>query len=590
MRQLIQHHVLIIGLTSFVMFVNLGGTRLWDRDEPRNAGCAAEMLARGDFVVPLFNGQLRTAKPALLYWFIMSAYAVFGINEFAARFWSAIFGVGTVIATYHLGRRLFNAEAGVWGAVILATSLMFNVTSRAATPDATLIFFSTLALLVFARAGFPSFPSRWIAVALMYGLMGIGVLAKGPVGCVLPTAVIGMYLLIFRLRTSCAPSITATTRDTGSVLPIWKLADCAATLIRPFRPLHFLTTLWQMRPLTAVLVILIITLPWYLWVALKTDGEWVRSFLLEENFRRATISMENHRGSPLYYLVAVLAGFFPASVFIGAMTTSAVRDIRNQHRWLNGYIFLFSWVGVYVCLFTMVQTKLPHYVTPTHPALALLAGCFFYNWTRGKIELSLFRGRIILGCLGVTGLAFSVGIHFASWRYLPGETWLWTTGLILVAGSLLCMLFLQFGYRRAVAATFIATGMVFCVSLFGFAAGRVGEHQQNHLLLQTIKDHSSAPQIASFGCLEPSWVYYGGRTIREFGDIEQTAEFLHDSEDHFVITTDHHAEQLQLYLSEDIVVLVDVPYFLKKNRLLVLGQIAEPSVIRMAQEGGFELR
>ena len=81
--------LLLFGISGILFLFQLGAAPLWDRDEPRNAGCAAEMLAAGDWVVPVFNAELRTHKPVLLYWLIMSAYQVFGVNEFAARFWSA---------------------------------------------------------------------------------------------------------------------------------------------------------------------------------------------------------------------------------------------------------------------------------------------------------------------------------------------------------------------------------------------------------------------------------------------------------------------------------------------------------------------
>ena len=68
-----------------------------------------EMLERGDWIVPVFNAELRAHKPVLLYWLMMSAYAVLGVNEFAARFWSAVLSVGTVVLTYHIGRYLFDA-------------------------------------------------------------------------------------------------------------------------------------------------------------------------------------------------------------------------------------------------------------------------------------------------------------------------------------------------------------------------------------------------------------------------------------------------------------------------------------------------
>jgi 4-amino-4-deoxy-L-arabinose transferase-like glycosyltransferase len=132
-----------------VFFTNLGGPRLWDDDEPRNATCAREMLARGDWIVPTFNSELRTDKPALLYWLMMGSYSLFGATEFAARFPSALLAVGTALMTYHLGRLLFRPQVGLWAGMIMATNLMFAVSARAATPDSTLIFFTTLALLIY---------------------------------------------------------------------------------------------------------------------------------------------------------------------------------------------------------------------------------------------------------------------------------------------------------------------------------------------------------------------------------------------------------------------------------------------------------
>ena len=218
---------LVVFVAAVVMLTNLGGPRLWDRDEPRNAGCAREMLSRGDWIVPTFNAELRTAKPVLLYWCIMSAYSVFGVNEFAARLPSALCAIGTVVCVYLIGRRLFSPLAGVWAGIALATSLMFGVAGRAATPDAVLIFCTTLALTIYVVGTFrprfettPAdappqlqspghyFPQHWPTAAAMYVAMGFAVLAKGPVGLVLPTAVIGMTLLIMRLPATRAEPLS----------------------------------------------------------------------------------------------------------------------------------------------------------------------------------------------------------------------------------------------------------------------------------------------------------------------------------------------------------------------------------------------
>ncbi len=143
------HRWFLAGLAGLVFFVNLGRARLWDIDETIFAQTAAEMSERGDWVVPYFNHQLFPDKPPLMYWGMISAYKVFGVGELAARFWSALFGLGTVLLTYEIGRRLFSPCVGFWAGLVLATNLNFGFIARAATPDAMLTFFSTLALWIF---------------------------------------------------------------------------------------------------------------------------------------------------------------------------------------------------------------------------------------------------------------------------------------------------------------------------------------------------------------------------------------------------------------------------------------------------------
>ncbi|MBC8870884.1 MAG: glycosyltransferase family 39 protein [Planctomycetes bacterium] len=581
MRQVWLHHIIIVAVAGIVLFTNLGGPRLWDRDEPRNAGCAAEMLERGDAIVPFFNGEMRAHKPVLLYWLIMSAYTVFGVSEFSARFWSALLAAGTAIVTYHIGRRLFNAQVGLWAAVILATSLMFDIAGRAATPDSVLIFFSTLALMVFVLAAFKPdtvrFPSSWPMVALMYAVMGMAVLAKGPVGLVLPTAVIGMFLLIMRLPTD---------RNDGKNR---KWVRLAYGMLRPFAPLHFLRTCWLMRPLTALGIVAAVALPWYIWVGLRTDGEFLRVFFGEHNFGRATTAMEGHNGSPLFYPVAILIGFFPWSVFAGPALIGVVSRIRRGDRWSAGYVFAGCWVGVYVGLFSLAQTKLPSYVTPCYPALALLTGCFIYHWTRGEAAASRLWPRLAFVSLGLVGVAMTIGLPLAARRYLPGDEWLGAIGLILLAGATIGFVFMETARIRFAALSTAATAIVFTTLLFGFVAVCVDRHQQNHLLLAAVTGSSDNPRVGSFGRLEPTWIFYGGQPIDELTldspDSPRSdrspwkpklrplaAEYYGDGRDCFIFTTDRHWAELQKALPPQACVVAECPLFLKDDRLLLIGR------------------
>lgn len=574
------HCGIILAVAAVVMFTNLGGTRLWDRDEPRNAGCAQEMMQRGDWVVPVFNAELRAHKPVLLYWFIMSAYDVFGVNEFAARFWSAALAVGTALATYGIGRRLFGADVGLWSGIILASSLMFVMAGRIATPDSVLIFFSTAALLVYVLGAFPGdgsyFPRRWTTVAAMYGLMGLAVLAKGPVGAVLPTAVIGMFLLIVRLSEMARPA----------GLPVWRwwVLRC----LRPFAPWHFLRTCWSMRPLTAVAVVLAVAGPWYAWVGWRTDGEFLRVFLWDHNVGRAAHSLEGHAGGPWFYPVAILVGFFPWSVFAAPVIADVTALVRKKTPWATAGLFAVCWIGVYVVLFSLAGTKLPSYVTPCYPALAILTACFIQHWTHGAAAGWRRWPAAVIVTLGGVGLVMLAAIPFAARQLLPGETPLAGVGLIPLTGALVAFFFQRRQCFPQAACSVAVTAVAFTTALFGWAAMRVDRHQQNHVLWAAINRAGGTPRIGAFGRLEPTWIFYGGRPIEELRldaplpessragtwkpkPCPPAAEFFGLGQDRFIITTDRCWDQLRAVLPPQAAVLAECPLFLRRERLLLVG-------------------
>jgi 4-amino-4-deoxy-L-arabinose transferase-like glycosyltransferase len=602
MQQVFVHSLLLATIAVAVFFTNLGGPRLWDRDEPRNAGCAAEMLARNDWVTPVFDGELRTHKPVLLHWFMICAYELLGVNEFAARFWSAALGVGTVLCTYGIGRRLFHPRAGLWAGVALATALMFGVAARAATPDSVLIFFTTAATLAYVLTAFPSgeslerrglFPRSWWAAALIYALMGFAVLAKGPVGAVLPMAVIGMYLLIVRLPPRASAEIATASRSRRI---IYRLTG----LIRPFAPLHFARTLWSMRPITAIVVVLAVAAPWYILVGLRTDGAWLRDFFLKHNVGRAAGAMEGHGGPIVFYPIALLAGTFPWSVLCAPVFVNLARCIRGGGRLRDGTIFAACWVGVYVGLFSLASTKLPSYITPCYPGAALLIGLFLHRWTAGEFSLSPRVARMAWIALAVVGTGIAIGAPIAARLLLPGEEWLGAIGLVLIAAAAVGW---RLGERqpRRTAIVLAATAAAFAILLFAVGAERVDRHRQSELITGAIHDRGLDAPVGSYKCLEPSWVFYAGRPIEELvhrpggnsprafttrpsGETVPRPDlhsFLANDARAVVITTGKDYGRIRSELAPDITVLAEAPYFLENERLLLLGRSRE----RLAEIG-----
>ncbi len=604
LKQTLAQLSLIVIIAATVMFTNLGAVRLWDRDEPRNAGCALEMMSRGDLVVPIFNDEIRPQKPVLLYWLMISAYQTFGVNEFAARFWSAILAVGTVLATYVIGRRLMNAQVALFAAIILATSMMFVVAGRAATPDSLLIFCNCMAMMFYVIGTFAPkknpaqatqlrceanyFPQNWKYIIAVYAMMGLGVLAKGPVAVVLPCAIIGMSMLIQRL-----PPLDNEHWDSRG----W-FVRFAVAIARPFHPVHVARTIWKMRPLAAFVVVFAIAAPWYVLVGLRTEGDWLRMFFVDENFGRATSVFENHRGGIWYYPLAILVGFFPWSVFLGPTIVGIDRQLTRRHRWSVGYSFLICWVVVQVGVFSLAQTKLPSYVTPCYPALALLTGAFLFHFA-GKLEFSpRVLNQLSLGCLVLSGALVTAVLIVAGNTYLRGEFFVAVIGLLpLCGGGLAVWMYVRDRNRAAVFSCF-ALAVLFAIGLFGFASVAVDRQQSASKILDVIAESPNNVKVATFGCLESSWIYYGQKPIYELardGHEEgwkddrrrdwhrkswpSPEQFTASYRNSLIITTDSEVEGLKARLPNHYRELGRADYFLRNRQIILLGP---PSAVNVA--------
>lgn len=564
---------LLAGVAMIAFFTNLGGTRLWDRDEPRNAGCAVEMLQANDWVTPRFNDQVRSHKPVLLYWLMMTSYSVLGVSEFAARFWSAALSVGVVLLTYDMGRRLLNPQAAFWGALALATSLMFTMAARIATPDALLIFTVALTMWIYvwsvgdwSRSDSTYYPETWQKQALLYGAMGLAMLAKGPIGLVLPTAIIGMFLLIQRLPAD---------ESTG-----WRrwLAP-----LRPFAPDHFLKTCWFMRPGLALLAALAVALPWYLWVAAR-EFEWIRGFFLEHNVGRATSAMEGHQGPAIFYVVAVCIGFFPWSIFFLQAILDCVVQIRQRTKAMPGLIFLACWCGVWITLFTIAKTKLPSYVTPCYPALALLVGAALARFVSGESPVSRYWNLAGFGISIVVGLGLLIGAPLAIDLFIPGEAILAIVGLApLVGGVAAIYLCFRQKQRGAGLAVYGGASLAFVLLVFAFAAQRVDRHQMNQAVITILEE--SDDELFAYNTLEPSWIFYSGRSIQEInGDEATLQQEIAASESPLIVTTRGNYDRLSTATQNQMTVVESVPYFLRKEELIVLApadsSLAKTAVLR----------
>jgi 4-amino-4-deoxy-L-arabinose transferase-like glycosyltransferase len=582
--------VLVVALAAVVLVGNLGGAKLWDEDEPRNARCAVEMLERSDLVVPTFNGELRTHKPILLYWLMIGAYQLFGVSEFAARLPSALLGIGTVLCVWASGRRLFGPQVGLISAVIISTALMFDVAGRAATPDSVLIFWMAAALTVFVHAAFASdgslrraasavssgdgdaesapvwFPRSAVAFASFYACLGFAMLAKGPVGFLLPMAALGMFLLIVR-RSHENRSIPTERPAAWRVAASW------------FAPGHFLRTLACMRPWTGAVIALAIAVPWYWAVGAATDGEWLRGFFLDHNLGRATSTMESHSGPfLLFYIVAVMVGFFPWSVFLLPSILDARRRYFAERQLPPGIILAACWIGVPVVLFSFASTKLPSYVTPGYPGLALLVGCCLDRVIKGQAYLSLGWLRASLGSSVFVGIALAIGAGIAVLQMFPGEYLLILPGVALAAGSAIGFWKLNRNESGLALRAYAVTSATFVICLFAIAAPRVSRFQEIDSLFA-----SAERPDADFGtcdAFQSSWVFYAGQTLERFHREDPAAlrDFLVEQPNRLVVARASEVDQLAVSTGLTLKTIRQIPWFLeRKSKQLVLISAEPPA-------------
>ena len=505
--------------------------------------------------------------------------------------------LGTVAATYGIARRLTNVKVAWLAGLILSTSLMFDVAARAATPDSLLIFCGTMALWIYVAGTFSMprspddtvtlkvaekwFPQNGLAVVGLYACLALGVLAKGPVGFLLPMAVLGLFILTQTHRPPIVPQE-----------PKWR--HWCNAVGKMFSPSLFIKTVWSMRPLTAVAVVLLIAAPWYALVDQQTEGDFTRLFFWGEHFGRATTAFEGHRGGLWFYPLAILIGFFPWSIWWGPVTLSlfSQRTERGSQHIVD--VLALCWIGVQVGAFSVAQTKLASYVTPCYPALAILTARHLVNWADHRTSISEVWSMLATTGLSLGGLLTMIGLGLAAQLYFDQQYTLALIGLIPLLGGIWASYQIRRGQRPAALKTLVLTACLFCFCLFGIGTVAIDRYQHSAAVLQPIARSSPEQLVASYRSLESSWIYYGGKPIYEClagtdetspGTLTKqhwwqpkprlTASELASIDPRVVfLTTDEHVEELQLQLPPAFQVHETTDYFLKNRKIVVLKQTA----------------
>lgn len=507
--------LVVAALAAAVLLPNLGVPPLWDDDEPRNAACSLAMHATGDWIVPTFNGRLRVEKPPLVNWLHLAGFTVAGVNETGARIGSALMTLATCLLVWRIGAVAFRPAVGCWAGIAMATCLWTGVGGRAATPDAPLVFFTTLTLWLFVRAGrvpqadgmgWRHGPVRIAAgsAAACGAACGLAMLTKGPVGVVPPVTALVLFAW-------------------------WQAAlDPARSGSRPARLRTALAEACRgTRPLVILAVAAAVAAPWYMLVGLRTDGEWLRGFFLVHNVGRFAETMEGHSGSTLlYYPAVVLMGTFPWSAAAALIGCHAVRVVRTGAD-ATAVRLLACWVAAWIVPFSLAATKLPGYVWPAYPALAVLVGLFVADWIRLPTPATDRWMRVAWTILAASGGAMAVGLTLVARRIAPGSEWLGIVGLLPLAGAAVAWVCQSLHSRLAASATLAATACATVGLLMSAgppALGRAGGTRQLMARLPAAGPTGGVP-VAAYRA-PPSTAFYGGRlaTDGRIADLWNPAE------------------------------------------------------------------
>ncbi len=351
-----------LGIFSVIFLgVGLGIYPLLVPDEGRYSEIAREMVATNDYITPRLNGIPFLDKPILYYWLQALSIQLFGLKEWALRFWPAFFGGLSSLLMYVAGRGLFNRRTGVFAALLMLTTPLYFLGAHYANMDIEVASLITAALLCFMLAQRKETKiSRNLFLYTAYIFSGLAVLTKGLIGFVFPVIIIGLWILL---------------------LQRWR-------------------TIKEMHIIPGILIILMINTPWYLLVQ-NANPQFFDYFFLNQHFSRFLETGFNNPQPIWFYLPIVIGGFLPWVLFLVQTFTNSIRDIianRLQH---DMELFLIIWAVIVFVFFSLPASKLIGYILPVFPPLTLLVAQYLSRKLDEQKLLGLQIGSILYAVLSL---------------------------------------------------------------------------------------------------------------------------------------------------------------------------------------------
>ncbi len=326
--------LLLLLAAVLIWFGNLEYRKLIRPDEGRYAEIPREMVASGDWTTPRLNELKYFEKPPLQYWATAVAYEVFGEHQWTSRLWTALTGFAGILLAWFAGTRLFGREAGIYAALLLGSSMLYAMMAHINTLDMGVTFFITLgifSLLLAQREEHDMQRRNWMLLA--WAALALSVLSKGLMGLVLPGAALFLYSVF--------------NRD----IRIWT----------------------RMHWLSGLLVFFLIATPWFVLV-MRANPEFFHFFFIHEHLERFTTKVHG-RFQPWYYFVPILLlGMLPWTPLMFDALLRSWRSGGQKLKEFSAVRFLLVWTVFIYVFFSISDSKLPSYLLPMFPPLALLMG------------------------------------------------------------------------------------------------------------------------------------------------------------------------------------------------------------------------
>jgi len=319
-------------ISVLLYFYNLGSFQVWQPNEAFYAEASRNMLSTGNYITPFYNGELRLQKPPLTYWIVALGYSIFGLNEFGLRFFHAVLGLCTGLITSLLAWTLTNSlSVSLTSFLILVLSLQFFSNAHYASPEVPLAFFVSATLTSWF---FYYKKRRLVFLLLAFLCSSLGMWVKGPVAFFMPALIIFVFLLLENPK---------------------ELLDKKYYLLTPFA--------------------LALGLWWHFYHLLTYGNTFLKVFF-SENIKRVYAGDE-----PIYfYLMDTLVSFLPYSLlFFVAVLWSLVKAKKELK-------FPLVWFLSFFLVFSLIKQKIPVYVMPAYPAMAIITAHFLVGQDWEKIK------------------------------------------------------------------------------------------------------------------------------------------------------------------------------------------------------------